>query len=88
MLDGGIASGEDEHLAAVIGPPNEVRGLSLLAVDLEDLGALPGVSNPVSLDHKSVAGLGLHHYLLWSLPECTLDVACHRGKGPDDAIRR
>jgi len=48
---------------AVISPPDEVGRLSVLAVNLQDLGSLLVFTDAVALDDQSVACFGVHLHL-------------------------
>jgi hypothetical protein len=48
---------------AVIGPPDEVWRLSVLAVNLQDLSILLVLTYAVAFDDQSVAWFGVHLHL-------------------------
>jgi hypothetical protein len=45
---------------AVMRPPDQVRRLSVLTVNFQDLGVLLRFTNTMALDYESVARFGAH----------------------------
>jgi hypothetical protein len=62
-LDTGVAPGEYQPFMTVIRPPDEERRLSVLAVNLQDLGVLVVFANTVAPYDQSVPWFGVHLHL-------------------------
>jgi hypothetical protein len=64
--DLGVASWIYQALVTVLGPANHVWGLTVVALDLDDLSVSLRLSNTMALDYQPVALLCAHVGLLFS----------------------
>jgi hypothetical protein len=65
-LDLGVTSRIYQALVAVLRPANHVGGLTVVALDLENLGVSLRLPNTMAFDDQPVALLGSHVGLLYS----------------------
>jgi hypothetical protein len=61
-LEEAIRSGEHEANPAVTRPPDDVRGSTLVTLDLEDLSLPIGIADPVSSDNQPISDLCAHGF--------------------------
>lgn len=78
MLDPGVAARKHQRFVLVVGPPDQIRRLSVLTPYLEDEGATFHFAHSMALDHQSISDLGLHSTSFFSP---TMTPAERRGKG-------
>jgi hypothetical protein len=64
VLDLRIAPGKEETLVAVVTPAHEVRRISVLAADLEDLRVAIRLADVVALDDQTITDFRVHRAFL------------------------